>query len=204
MGRLRVLLVDDHVLLRSALRGVLEGQADMEVVGEAGSGDEAMKQAERLLPEVILLDMAMPGMSGPEAARHLKQALPSSRILALSAYEDEAAAHRMLSAGADGFIPKSAQPEALLHAIRRVASGRDSLDGAEGHEAPPSRARSALTADEAEVLKRFARGFPLKQIASSLGLAVVVVERHKAQGMDKLGLKTRAQVARFADEQGWK
>lgn len=209
MNRFRILLVDDHPLMRGALRAVLAGQDDMEVVAEAADGHEALTQALRHTPQVVLLDMLMPGMPGTEAAQRLKREVPGVRILALSASEDEAAARQMLSAGAEGYATKSTPTDELLRAIRQVATGARYLDATlarrlEALEGPDGAASSsALTHDEAEVLKLFAQGYPTKQISSARGLGVAVVERHRIRGMQKLGLRTRADVARLAAQQGW-
>ncbi|WP_225409698.1 response regulator transcription factor [Stigmatella hybrida] len=210
MVKLRVLVVDDHSLMRSTLRSVIDWQQDMEVIAEAADGSEAIAQARRLTPDVTLLDVSMPGMPGIEVAQQLKRAVPRMKILALSAHEDEDHASRMLSMGADGYATKSTSSMDLLDAIRRVAAGERYLDrsiagktgGAASLDSVLADA-SVLTSEEAEVLKQFAQGYPLKQIASTLKLNAVAVERHKKRGMVKLGLKTRADVAHFASAHGW-
>jgi DNA-binding NarL/FixJ family response regulator len=203
MGKLRVFVIDDHALMRSTLRTLIDWQQDMEVIAEAADGQEAIAQARRLTPDVALLDVSMPGMPGAEVAQRLKREVPGMKILALSAHEDEDHASRMLSVGADGYAAKSTNSTDLLDAIRRVAAGERYLDKRilDPSEAPAG--SSSLTQEETEVLKQFAQGFPMKQIAATLQLEAVAVERHKKRGMQKLGLKTRADVARFASGQGW-
>jgi DNA-binding NarL/FixJ family response regulator len=207
MGKLQVLVVDDHPLMRSTLRSVIEWQQDMEVIAETGEGQEAISLAQRLAPDVVLLDVSMPGMSGAEVAQRLKREAPGTKILALSAHEDEDQASRMLSMGADGYVTKSANSADMMEAVRRVAAGERYLDkriaGLPGAPDGAPEGSTALTPEESEVLKQFAQGYPMKQIATVLKLDAGTVERHKKRGMQKLGLKTRADVARFASGQGW-
>lgn len=201
--------MDDHALLRGALCSVLNGQPDMEVVGEAADGPEGIETAARLAPDVILLDVALPGMHGTKVAKALKQLSPSIKILALSAYENEAAAREMISAGADGYVRKSVAPKELVGAIRQIGAGVSQVD-AVGAARPdrqrgsgPAAGSSPLTADETKVLKLYAQGYPSREIASEARLDAAAVKQLKAAGMRKLGLKTRADVARFAVERGW-
>jgi DNA-binding NarL/FixJ family response regulator len=188
--KLRILVVDDNALLRDSLCAFLDAQPGMEVIGQAGDGHEALTQATRLVPDVILLDVIMPGMNGREAVSQLKHKVPTSRVVTLSAFEDEESARDMLEAGADAYVRKSDSPSDFITVIRRVTAAGGTPD-------------TALTQREREVLKRFAQGYPLREIAEALGLELATVQRHKSEGMAKLKLKTRAEVARVAAEQGW-
>jgi DNA-binding NarL/FixJ family response regulator len=211
MRKLRVLLADDHPLLRSALRDVIDAQQDMEVVAEAPDGPEAIAQALRLKPDLAILDVSMPGMTGAETARTLRRDLTNIKILALSAYEDEGYAQHMLSAGADGYVPKRTSAADLLCAIRQVAAGETHVDPALAQrfdslvpgKVQAAETESELTHTEKEVLKRLAQGYPVKLIASTMGLESAIVDQHRADGIRKLGLKTRADIARYAVQQGW-
>ncbi len=209
MAEIRIVLVDDSELMRGALRALVETQAGMRVVGEAGDGEEAVKVALQHAPDVVLLDVAMPGLSGTEAARRLEQAVPAAKILAFSGYDDEARVREMLAAGADGFIRKSAAPDEIVRAIRQVAAGARYLDAAlparvaDAGDPDQAASEAALTGQEVKVLALFAQGYPMAQIASMLSLDRAEVERHKAAGMRELHVTTRAQLARVAAARGW-
>lgn len=209
MAEIRIVLVDDSELMRDALRALVQTQPDMRVVGEAGDGDEAVEVASQRAPDLVLLDVAMPGPSGPEAARRLKGALPTTKILAFSGHDDETRVRGMLSAGADGFIRKSAAPDEIVRAIRQVASGARHLNPALPAEladaGDPDQAASeaALTDHEVKVLTLFAQGYPMSQIGSALSMERAEVERHKAAGMRKLQITARAHLARVAAARGW-
>ncbi|QEH33429.1 Oxygen regulatory protein NreC [Aquisphaera giovannonii] len=213
MGKLRVVLADDHAVVREGLKALIDAQPDLEVVGEAADGETACRKAEELRPDVLVMDVSMPRMSGVEATERLRQSRPELRILALTLHEDKGHLRRMLQAGASGYILKLATGEELLRALRVVAAGAAYLDpllagklagelvrdgqGAEGTR------RSPLTDREGQVLLQVARGFSNKEIAAQLDISVKTVETHKLRAMEKLGLRGRADVVQHALREGW-
>ncbi len=211
MDKIRVLLVDDHAIVRAGLRLLLESQPDMEVVGEAANGQEAIRGAQDLRPDVIVMDVAMPGLNGLEATRRLKEANLQVQILALTMHEDERYFFEMLHAGAAGYVVKGAPPSDLLQAIRCVYQGQAYLypslakklmeeylskarDGREGYD--------DLTDREREVLRLIAEGKTSKEIADLLYLSVHTVERHRQNIMGKLQLHNRAELVKYAIRKG--
>jgi DNA-binding NarL/FixJ family response regulator len=208
VAKLRVLLVDDHLVVREGLKALINREADMEVVGEVAAGLYVMGTAEETRPDVVIMDVSMPHMSGMEATRELRQALPDTRVLALSMHEDRVYIRQMLEAGASGYVVKRAMAAELLRAIRAVASGAVYVDPhvaghVEGLLGGQSHGATELTPRETEVLRLIAQGFTNKEIAARLGIAVKTVETHRARAMEKLGLQSRAGVVRLALERGW-
>lgn len=208
-SRLRVLLCDDHQGVRGALRLLLGAEPDLEVVGEAGDGATVLKQAVELKPDVILLDISLPDMTGFAVAGALRRAGTSAKILALSAHEDQGYRDQMRVAGVAGYVVKRRVGDTLVQTIRAVAGPKQ-----EPTPAPPaarpspaepesSSAANLLSRSETSIFKHLAAGRTSKQIAQVLGLEVSDVEAGKAQGMSKLGLRTRADVVRFARRCGW-
>jgi two-component system, NarL family, response regulator NreC len=208
---IRVLIVDDHAILRSGLRMLLGAQPDMDVVGEASDGAEAARLVEALHPDVVLLDLAMPGTSGLEALRMIKHNTSTTRALILSQYDDESYLRRALEAGASGYVLKRAADVELLSAIRAVARGEVYLEPMltrlvvndlfqRGDVATQDRAPT-LSDREREVLQLVALGNTNQQIADRLVLSVKTVETYKARVMEKLGVRGRAALVRYAMEQ---
>jgi len=205
---IRVLVADDHAILRSGLRLLISGQPDMEVVGEAGDFAEAVELARSLQPDVITLDLTMPGGSGLGAIEKLRAAAPSARVVVLTMHEDPAYVRSALAAGASGFLVKSAADSALIAALRAVQRGRIFVEvqNREAMEAlmAPGRAAdvpapvAALSAREREVWVLLARGHTNQAIADLLGLSVKTVESYRARLMQKLGLTNRAELTRLA------
>ncbi len=212
MTRLRILLADDHAVLREGLRLLLDGQPDMEVVGEAGDGHAAWHLALQLRPDIVVMDLALPGMDGVEATRRLKGERPDVKILVLTMHQDAGLLQRALRAGAAGFVLKRSAAHALTHAIRAIAQGELYLDPllAEGAAARLIREpglkglepRDNLSEREQEVLHLVAAGHTNKEIAAQLGLSAKTVETYKARLMSKLGLHTRAEIVRYAVRRG--
>ena len=209
---IRLLLVDDHAVVRSGLRMMLENEADAEIVGEASSAGEAIEAVMRLKPNVILMDIGLPDMSGIDATREIKRRVPEVAIVALTIHEDEEYFFKMLEAGASGYVPKRAAPEELLTAIRAAASGqvylypslakllvRDFLDGG---RAPSAESASDLTEREQEVLTFLAEGASNEEIAASLVISPKTVARHRENIMRKLNLHSRAELVRYAIRKG--
>jgi DNA-binding NarL/FixJ family response regulator len=212
MSNLRVFVADDHPIVRNGLRSHIESQPDIEVVGEAADGVDAVRGVLETRPDVAVLDVSMPLLSGADATARIREECPGVRVLALSAHEDAGYVRQMLAAGAAGYVVKRAAAAELVRAIRVVASGETYLDpsvagpllsGLARKPAWAALAVAELSDREAEVLKRIARGDPVKQIASFLEIGTRTVETYKARAMEKLGLKTRADVVRYAVQQGW-
>jgi DNA-binding NarL/FixJ family response regulator len=208
MPKLRVLLVDDHEVVREGLKALINREADMEVVGEVADGLYVRQAAQQTRPDVVVMDVSMPHLNGTEATRQIKDALPETRVVALSMHEDRVYVRRMLEAGASGYVVKRAMAAELLQALRVVAAGAVYVDPqAAGHlENMLSGTRggsSDLTPRETEVLRLIAQGFTNKEIAARLGIAVKTIETHRARGMEKLGLQSRAAVVRLALDRGW-
>jgi two-component system response regulator NreC len=205
---IRVLLADDHETVRQGLRLLIDRQADMEVVGEAANGRDAVAQASSLRPDVVLIDMSMPDMNGLQATRAMRdQRLPVA-IVALTRYSDAAYAREMFDAGASGYVLKQSAAEQMLQAIRAVASGKRFRDSALGEHGRISRdgeaaAQPQASIRERDVLKRMAQGHSNKEIAAALDISVKTVEVHKANAMRKLGLKGRIDIVKYAVLQGW-
>ena len=210
---IRLLLVDDHAVVRSGLRMLLASEADVEIVGEAGSGSEAVSAAGSERPNVILMDIGLPDMTGIEAARLIKSKFPNVAIVALTIHEDEEYFFKMLEAGASGYVPKRAAPEELLTAIRAAASGevylypslakllvKDYLSQERAVENKPT--LDGLTDREQEVLSLLAEGAANDQIAKSLVISTKTVERHRENIMRKLNLHSRAELVRYAIRKG--
>jgi len=217
MGDIRIFLADDHAVVREGLRSLIEAQPGLSVVGEAADGQEAWQSACDLTPDVLVLDLSMPGVGGAEAAERIARECPSVRVLALTMHEERGYVSRLLRAGASGYLLKRTASSELVRAIRTVATGGTyvdpSLAGAllADNSHRPTRAAGGdgasrlgeLTARETEVLRLVARGHSNKEIAAALEISVKTVETHKANAMTKLGLKTRAAVVRFAMDEGW-
>lgn len=207
--RIRVLLCDDHQGVRSALLLLLGAEPDLDVVGEAGDGATVLKQAEELKPDVILLDISLPDMTGFAVAVALRRAGTSAKILALSAHEDQGYRDQMRAAGAAGYVVKRRVGDTLVQTIRALAGPKqESAPVATVPSPPPAEPECAsgaslLGRSETAILKLLATGRTSKQIAQTLGIEVSEVEAGKAQGMSKLGLHTRADIVRFARRCGW-
>ena len=206
--KIRVLLAEDHETVRHGLRLLIEGQADMEVVGEAANGRDAVTGALRLRPDVLLLDISMPELNGLQATRAIRQENPSLGILALTRYGDAAYVKEMLAAGASGYVLKQSATDQLLAGIRAVAAGNQYLDRSLRPEGRPMRQGGSVagpraTDREREVLRRMAQGQSNKEIAAALDISVKTVEVHKANAMRKLGLKGRIDIVKYAVLQGW-
>jgi DNA-binding NarL/FixJ family response regulator len=210
---IRILLADDHVTVRHGLRLLIDGEGDMQVVSEASDGNTAIEQARMSKPDVIVMDISMPGMNGLVATRKLKQVQSDAAIVTLTRHTDEAYLQELLRAGVSGYVLKQSPPTELLQAIRAVAAGRQYLDSAltarvtarfVAHDPDKSgKPAVTLTDREAEVLRQIAAGYSNKEIAARLSLSVKTVEAHKANAMRKLDLKGRIDIVKYAILQGW-
>jgi NarL family two-component system response regulator LiaR len=203
-----VLLVDDHPMVREGLRSFLEAQADLAVVGEAGDGADAIRQAEALRPDVVLLDLVMPGVDGLAALPDLKRVAPDSEVLVLTSFADDSKVFPALRAGASGYLLKTVSSEELARAIRAVSRGEPALhpDIARRlmRSVPASSAPLAehLTSRELEVLALVARRLTNKEIAAELSIAEKTVKTHVSNLLTKLGLTSRLELARYARQHG--
>jgi two-component system response regulator NreC len=208
----RLLLVDDHAVVRSGLRMLLGNESDVEIVGEAGTAQEALDAVAMFKPDVILMDIGLPDKSGIEATREIKDRFPKIAVVALTIHEDEEYFFKMLEAGASGYVPKRAAPEELLTAIRAAALGevylypslakllvRDFLTQERPDEA---KALSDLTEREQEVLTYLAEGASNDEIAEALVISPKTVARHRENIMRKLNMHSRAELVRYAIRKG--
>ncbi len=210
---MRLLLVDDHEVVRSGLRMLLESQEDIQIVGEAGTAAEALEAVERLEPEVILLDIGLPDMSGIQVMERIREIEPDIAVVALTIHEDKEYFFKMLDAGATGYVPKRAAPDELLTAIRAAAQGqvylypslatllvKDYLD--QDAEARESRKLNGLTERELEVLTHVADGATNAEIGHDLGISPKTVARHRENIMAKLNLHSRTELVKYAIRKG--
>jgi DNA-binding NarL/FixJ family response regulator len=211
-GKTRILLADDHALVRRGVRLILDSEPDLAVVGEAGDGAEAIELARERRPDLAILDIAMPRLTGLQAARELSRLQPDLRILILTMYDNEQYFFEALRAGANGYVLKSVADRDLVEACRAAmrdepflypgairALIRDYLERAGRGESPPER---PITDREEEVLKLIAEGHSAKEIAGMLHISVKTVERHRANLLQKLGLRDRLQLTRYAIRAG--
>ena len=210
MSNIRVLLAEDHAIVREGLRALLDLDQGFEVVGEASTGREAVKMAGELSPDVVVMDIAMPNLNGFEATRQILSATPGAKVLVLSAHSDDEYVTHMAEVGAFGFLVKHNSSKSLLHAIREIDAGRpyfssvivkrlrDAERKARELGLPKGRLKRPLTPREAEVLQLVAEGFANKQIAGELGISIKTVEKHRQQLMDKLDVHETAGLTRYA------
>jgi two-component system, NarL family, response regulator NreC len=211
--RIRILLVDDHVTVRHGLKLLIDSQPDMRVIAEASDGEAAVQRTLQLTPDVIVMDISMPGMNGLVATRKLKRLQPGVTIVTLTRHGDDAYLQELLRAGVSGYVLKQSPPTELLQAIRAASSGGHYLDSAltarvtAGFLGRPARRETQPSARvserESEVLRLIASGYSNKEIAARLSLSVKTVEAHKANAMRKLDLSGRIDIVKYALLQGW-
>jgi len=202
------LLADDHALVRQGFRLILSSQPDIEIVGEAGNGRETVELAEKLRPDVVVMDVAMPEMNGIEATRRLAELAPRTRVLALSMYKDSVYVREILRAGARGYLLKDAIDRDLVAAVRAVAAGEGYLSPAVSEAVLSDYRRHVsdpldlLTPREREVLQLIAEGKTNKEIAAALNLSVYTVDAHRGRIMEKLNVHSVSELVRFAVRAG--
>jgi DNA-binding NarL/FixJ family response regulator len=209
---IRVLVCDDHMMVRQGVRMVLQAQPDIELVGEAGRGEEACALAEQLRPDVVIMDLSLPDISGIEATRRIKAALPDTRVIALTMHEEEPYVLEVLKAGADGYIVKRSAAADLFNAIRAVTQGQAVLDPlvtravVAGYVSrphfPQTRDQIPLTPREREILILVAEGYTNAEIARKLYISEKTVQTHRSNILDKLGIHDRTEVVRYAIRHG--
>ncbi len=214
MGRIKLLLADDHAVLRAGLKTLLNAQPDMEVVAEAADGEEAVRKSRESAVDIVLMDITMPGLGGLEATQNIKRHNPAIKVLVLTMHEDERYLYQMLSAGADGYVPKKAADTELLAAIRATYRGEHFIHSSmtagfvtrarsqQAAGATRGQDNEVLSKREREVLQLLAMGHTNQQIADMLYLSVKTVETYKARLKEKLRLQGRAELVRYAIQAG--
>jgi DNA-binding NarL/FixJ family response regulator len=213
VSTLRIFLADDHVVLREGLRSLVNAQSDMMVVGEAGNGRAALQQVREIQPDVVIMDVSMPELNGIQVTERLKRAYEKIMVLILTAHDDSGYLRQLLEVGASGYVLKKAAADDLIKAIRVVSAGGVYLDpslaakvvggylGRRGFGSNPL--GNEVSEREAEVLRLVAWGYTNKEVAGYLRISVKTVETHKANLMQKLDLKSRVEIVRYALRQGW-
>lgn len=214
MPEIRVLIAEDHETVRAGLKLIIDTQPDMTVVGEAGDGREAVRLAQELAPDVLLMDVSMPELNGLKAAAKLKRVAPEIKILTLTRHTDQAYLQELLEAGVSGYVLKQSAATDLLRAIRVVAAGHNYLDPAmtgkifSNYVEKSSKLRGdargvPLTEREREILRQIAWGYSNKEIAERLDVSIKTIEAHKANALKKLDMHSRIDIVRYAVLQGW-
>ena len=211
MPNIRVLLVDDHHLVRTGMRSLMQSMANLTVVGESGDGRAALELLSTLQPNIVLMDIAMPELNGLEATTRIAKDFPNTRVIILSMHASEEYVLQALRAGASGYLVKNAAPEELELAIRAVARGETYLSPAIsrhvveellGRSTASTNPVDALTPRQREILQLVAEGKSTKQIAGSLGVSIKTIESHRAQLMERLDIRDVAGLVRFAIRHG--
>jgi DNA-binding NarL/FixJ family response regulator len=211
--KLRIMLAEDHAVVREGLKALVAAQADMNVIGDVSNGMDAVAQAKELDPDVVVIDISMPKMNGFEATEKIKRACPRTKVLALTRHMDTGFIQQLFRAGASGYVLKQSASNELIHAIRAIARGDSYLDpaitnrvmtGYVGKTNDIGAVPEATLSDrEEEVLKKVAWGYSNKEIAAQLDISIKTVEAHKANSMKKLNLRGRTDIVRYALFQGW-
>ncbi|MBI2918261.1 MAG: response regulator transcription factor [Chloroflexi bacterium] len=206
--KIRVLIVDDHAVVRKGLRLILDAESDVLVVGEAGNGHEAIARARELKPDIVIMDIGLPDMNGLEATGIIKESQPDTKVVMLTMHEDEDYFFRALKVGAHGYVVKGAQVEDILAALRAAQQGGIFLYPVlaktlvNEYLAGDSGAAGVLSPREGEVLRGIAQGMTNKEIASQLSISVTTAQTHRSRIMEKLGLHSQAELIRYAIRKG--
>lgn len=211
MAKLRIFLADDHAVVRAGLKALINAEADMEVIGEASNGQQAVDRIKPHPPDVAVLDVSMPDLNGAQTTQLLRQEHPGLKILALTVHEDRGYLRELLAMGASGYVLKRAGAEELIRAIRVVAGGQVFIDSRVARNLVgtfvETKAGQLPTADlterQTEVMRLIAQGYTTKEVAADLGVSTKTIESYKARSMEKLGLRTRVDIVRAAAQRGW-
>lgn len=212
-AKLRILIAEDHQTVREGIKLLVNAQADMEIVGEASDGEIAVQEAEKLRPDMVVMDISMPNMNGLKATKRLRSIGIDLKILILTRHTDDGYLQQLISAGANGYVLKQSAPDELINAIRTIGSGNAYIDPSlQGKVLGSYAARSSslrgenksdLTDRESEVLRLIALGYSNREIAERIDLSIKTVEAHKANSMRKLGISSRTDIVRYAILQNW-
>ena len=213
-SKLKILIAEDHGTVRDGIKMIVESQEDMEVVGTAADGREAVRLAQELKPDIVLMDISMPELNGLKAAAQLKRILPEIKILTLTRHTDDAYLQELMQAGVSGYALKQSLSAELIRAIRVIAAGDKYLDPAITSKVfnnfAENRARlrgdtggKALTGRESEILRHIALGYSNKEISEKMDISVKTVEAHKANALKKLNISSRREIISYAILQGW-
>ena len=214
MKRIRVLLVEDHTVVREGLRALLKVEDDIEVAGEARNGREAVQLSEELLPDVVVMDIAMPRLNGFEATRQVLKKVPATKVIILSAHSEDEYVEEVMAAGAAGYLVKQSAANILVKAIREAYRGRtffspsisrrlgDLRERSISRGGKPRKGAARLTSREVEVLQLIAEGMANKETAAQLGISIKTVEKHRQHLMNKLGIHDTAGLTRYAISAG--
>lgn len=212
MRKLRVFLADDHPVVRAGLRALINSESDMEVVGEAMNGREAFDRIHAKPPDIVVLDVNMPELTGAQVTQKLRQDHPEIRVLALTVHEESSYLRQLLQAGAAGYVLKRAAGDELIRAIRVIAAGDTYLDARVAGslvrtfvdpKPTPVATDAHLSERETDVIRLIAQGFTNKEVGSQLGVSSKTVETYKTRSMEKLGLRGRVELVQAAVERGW-
>lgn len=210
MNPLKIFLADDHGMIRAGLKSLIDTDSTLKIVGEASDGEEVLARVPLLAPDILVLDISMPKLGGAQVAKQLKTLCPDLKIIVLTVHEDRAYLRELLEAGASGYALKRAASSELLRAIHLVAEGRPYVDPSLTGELirligppPGDGSRAELSEREDEVLRLVAEGYSSKEISATLNVSVKTIETYKARSMEKLGLKSRVDLIRYAKEAGW-
>jgi len=211
-AKTRILLAEDHGTVREGIKMLVNAQPDMEVVGEAANGADALVEAKKLSPDLVVMDISMPELNGLAATKKLKKIAPEIKILTLTRHTDDGYLQQLIKAGVNGYVLKQSAPTELISAIRAVVAGKSYLDptlaervmgGYAGTTGLLGQGPNKITGREAEILRLIAWGYSNKEIATRLDISVKTVEAHKGNTMKKLGMASRIDIVRYAILQGW-
>lgn len=207
------MLAEDHLTVREGIKLLINSQPDMYVIGEVGDGGAAIREAQKLSPDIVVMDVSMPKVNGLKATKRLKLSAPEVKVLTLTRHTDDAYLQQLIESGASGYVLKQSAPNELIRAIRTIAEGKNYLDpaltekmfsGFSGRMATlRGESKPALTERESEVLRYIALGYSNKEIASIMQISIKTVEAHKANSMRKLDMHSRIDIVRYAILQGW-
>jgi DNA-binding NarL/FixJ family response regulator len=213
MDKLRIILAEDHITVREGIKMLIDSQTNMEVIGEAGNGEEAIILVQELDPDVIVMDISMPGLNGLKATKKIKRICPEAKILTLTRHKDDSYLQQLIQAGVSGYVLKQSASSELIHAIQHIAKGNNYIDpaltkkvfgGYVGQHIPlQGEGTSEPTPREEEILRYVAMGYSNKEIAARLELSVKTIETHKANAMRKMNMRSRIDIVRYAILQGW-